>query len=141
MHRTFIANNAQVRRMTWVNAEITKIAVNTFVTTKISYTNMLGEICEQLAGRRRRRRDRRLGVDRRIGHAYLRGAVGYGGPCFPRDNAALVAAAAQAGTRAEIAVATDALNRRQVERVASDRADACDAAAASNRRARPVLQA
>ena len=119
VHRTFIANNAQARRMAWVNAEIAKIAVNTFVTTKISYANMLGEICEQLPGGDVDVVTDAIGVDRRIGHAYLRGAVGYGGPCFPRDNAALVAAAAQAGTRAEIAVATDALNRRQVERVAS----------------------
>ena len=91
IHRTFIANNAQVRRMTWVNAEITKIAVNTFVTTKISYANMLAEICEQLPGGDVDVVTGALGVDRRIGHAYLRGAVGYGGPCFPRDNAALVA--------------------------------------------------
>lgn len=119
LHRTFIATTAQVRRMTWVNAEIAKIAVNTFVTTKISYANMLGEICEQLPGGDVDVVTDAIGVDRRIGHAYLRGAVGYGGPCFPRDNAALLAAAAQAGTRAEIAVATDALNRRQVERVAS----------------------
>ena len=118
IHRTFIASNAQVRRMTWVNAEITKIAVNTFVTTKISYANMLAEICEQLPGGDVDVVTGALGVDRRIGHAYLRGAVGYGGPCFPRDNAALVAVAAQAGARAEIAVATDALNRRQTERVA-----------------------
>jgi UDPglucose 6-dehydrogenase len=118
IHRTFIANNAQVRRMTWVNAEITKIAVNTFVTTKISYANMLAELCERLPGGDVDAVTGALGVDRRIGHAYLRGAVGYGGPCFPRDNAALVAAAVQAGSRAELAVATDALNRRQIDRVA-----------------------
>lgn len=119
VHRTFIANSTQVRRMAWVNAEIAKIAVNTFVTTKISYANMLGELCEQLPGGDVDVVTDAIGVDRRIGHAYLRSAVGYGGPCFPRDNAALVAAATQAGTRAEIAVATDALNRRQVDRVAS----------------------
>jgi UDPglucose 6-dehydrogenase len=43
--------------------------------------------------------------------------VGYGGPCFPRDNSALAAAAAQVGARAEIALATDVINRRQVDRV------------------------
>ena len=50
VHRTFVAASTQVRRMTWINAEIAKIAVNTFVTTKISYANMLAELCEQLPG-------------------------------------------------------------------------------------------
>ena len=117
IHRTFVAPATQVRRMTWVNAEIAKIAVNTFVTTKISYANMLAELCEQLPGGDVDAVTDAIGVDRRIGHRYLRGAVGYGGPCFPRDNAALAAAAARAGTRAEIATATDAINRRQVDRV------------------------
>ena len=118
VHRTFIATGVQVRRMTWINAEIAKIAINTFVTTKISYANMLAELCEQLPGGDIDVVTDAIGVDRRIGHTYLRGAVGYGGPCFPRDNAALAAAAAQAGTRADIAVATDVINRRQVDRVA-----------------------
>jgi UDPglucose 6-dehydrogenase len=103
--------------MAWVNAEIAKIAVNTFVTTKISYANMLAELCEHMPGGDVDVVTGAIGIDRRIGHAYLRGAVGYGGPCFPRDNAALAAAAAQVGARADIAAATEAINRRQVDRV------------------------
>jgi len=118
VHRTFIADTTEVRRMSWINAEIAKIAVNTFVTTKISYANMLAELCERMPGGDVDVVTGAIGVDRRIGHRYLRGAVGYGGPCFPRDNAALAAAAAQVGARAELAVVTDAINRRQVDRVA-----------------------
>jgi UDPglucose 6-dehydrogenase len=117
VHRTFIASDVHVRRMTWTNAEIAKIAVNTFVTTKISYANMLAELCEHLPGGDVDVVTDAIGVDRRIGHAYLRAAIGYGGPCFPRDNAALGAAAAQVGAPADIAVATDAINRRQLDRV------------------------
>ena len=51
---SFYANemqiNARIARMTPVNAELTKIALNTFVTTKITYANMLAEICERLPG-------------------------------------------------------------------------------------------
>ena len=119
IHRTFIPANAEVRRMAWVNAEIAKIAVNTFVTTKISYANMLAELCERLPGGDVDVVTMAIGVDKRIGHKYLRGAVGYGGPCFPRDNAALAAAARHAGAHADIAAATDAINSRQVERVAT----------------------
>ncbi len=108
-------NKAEVRRMSIVDAEVTKIAVNTFVTTKISYANMLAEICERLPGADAAVVAATVGLDSRIGRAYLRPATAYGGPCFPRDNAALAALARQVGTRADIAEATDAVNRRQVE--------------------------
>lgn len=118
IHRTFVAESTQVRRMSCVNAEVAKLAVNTFVTTKISYANMLAELCERLPGGDVDVVTDAIGVDRRIGHRYLKGAVGYGGPCFPRDNTALVTAAAQAGAKAELAETTDVINRRQVDRVA-----------------------
>ncbi|MSO82613.1 MAG: UDP-glucose/GDP-mannose dehydrogenase family protein [Acidobacteria bacterium] len=118
VHRTVVAESTQVRRMSCVNAEIAKIAVNTFVTTKISYANMLAEVCERVPGADVDVVTGAIGIDRRIGYRYLRGAVGYGGPCFPRDNAALAAVAAQVGARADLALATDVINRRQVHRVA-----------------------
>src|SRR5208283_5737538 len=98
-----------------VNAEVTKIAVNTFVTTKISYANMLAEICEQLPGADAAIVAATVGRDSRIGGAYLNPATAYGGPCFPRDNAALAALARRVGTKADIAEATDSVNRRQVD--------------------------
>ena len=59
--------NPSVHRMSWVNAEIAKIAVNTFVTTKISYANMLSEICERLPGADVDAVTSAVGADRRIG--------------------------------------------------------------------------
>jgi UDPglucose 6-dehydrogenase len=55
-----------------------------------------------------------LGLDSRIGAKYLKGAVSYGGPCFPRDNRALAALARGMGAPAELAQATDNFNRAQV---------------------------
>jgi UDPglucose 6-dehydrogenase len=107
-------NHAPVRRMSLVDAEVTKIAVNTFVTTKISYANMLGEICARLPGADAAVVARTVGLDSRIGAKYLQPAAKYGGPCFPRDNAALSALARSLGTSAGIAEATDAINERQV---------------------------
>ena len=68
VHRTFVADTAQVRRMSWINAEIAKIAINTFVTTKISYANMLAELCERVPGGDGDVVTGAIGVDRRIGH-------------------------------------------------------------------------
>jgi len=110
-------NTPAVRRMNFVNAELTKIAVNTFVTTKISYANMLADICDRLPGADVEVVTKAVGADSRIGTKYLRGATGYGGPCFPRDNVAFSALARALGTRAVLAEATDTVNRYQVERV------------------------
>ena len=103
--------------MSTVDAELAKIAVNTFVTTKISYANMLAEVCENTPGANADVVLRAVGADRRIGPAYLRAATGYGGPCFPRDNAALTAYANAVGVSADLAQSTDRINRRQSERL------------------------
>jgi UDPglucose 6-dehydrogenase len=110
-------NQPVVRRMNFVNAELAKISVNTFVTTKISYANMLADLCDRLPGADVDVVTQAIGCDSRIGTKYLKGAIGYGGPCFPRDNVAFGALARTLGARADLAEATDTLNRYQVERV------------------------
>jgi len=111
-------SHPRIRRMNFVNAELTKISVNTFVTTKISYANMLTEVCETLPGADVDVVTAALGCDTRIGPKYLKGALGYGGPCFPRDNVAFAAMARANGVPALLAEATDQVNRRQVPRLA-----------------------
>jgi UDPglucose 6-dehydrogenase len=111
-------SNPTISRMNFVNAELTKLAVNTFVTTKISYANMLAQVCETLPGADVEVVTRALGTDSRIGRKYLKGALGYGGPCFPRDNMAFSALARRNGVPALLAEATDASNRQQVPRLA-----------------------
>ena len=101
-----------VRKMSTVSAELAKLAVNTFVTTKISFANMIGDICSRLPGSDVDAVLGAVGSDRRIGHSYLRAGAPYGGPCFPRDNLALSRLAESIGARADLAVATDALNRQ-----------------------------
>jgi UDPglucose 6-dehydrogenase len=117
IYRRTCDNEPAVHRMNFVSAELTKIAINTFVTTKISYANMLADICDRLPGADVDVVTRALGSDSRIGGRYLKGAIGYGGPCFPRDNVAFASLARGLGARADLAEATDALNRYQVDRV------------------------
>jgi len=81
--------SAPIVRMSTVNAELTKLALNAFVTMKISFANMLARACERLPGGDVDQVTGALALDGRIGGKYLKGAIGYGGPCFPRDNAAL----------------------------------------------------
>jgi UDPglucose 6-dehydrogenase len=118
LYRNVCESRPRIQRMNYVNAELTKLSVNTFVTTKISYANMLAQVCETLPGADVDVVTAALGCDSRIGPKYLKGALGYGGPCFPRDNVAFSALARANGVPALLAEATDALNRRQVSRLA-----------------------
>lgn len=86
---TMITNDAPVERMTLAEAEISKLASNAHETMRVSFANMLLQICHELPGvavdsitntLRYRMRDRNF-----------KGAVPYGGPCWPRDNLALSA--------------------------------------------------
>jgi UDPglucose 6-dehydrogenase len=106
-----------IQRMSCVNAEISKIAINTYVTNKISYANMLADICERLPGADVDVVCRAAGSDQRIGRKYLKGATAFGGPCFPRDNIAMARLARKLGARADLPIATDRLNNHQIERL------------------------
>src|SRR5260370_11020738 len=110
-------SSPRIQRMNYVNAELTKLSVNTFVTTKISYANMLAQICETLNGADADVVTSALGCDTRIGPKYLKGALGYGGPCFPRDKIAFSALARGNGGPPLLAEATAGLNDRQGPRL------------------------
>lgn len=86
VHRTIMRDTAPIARMSPVEAEITKIASNTHETMRVSFANMLFSVCSEVPG---------ANVDRitealahRMGRRFFKGAVPYGGPCWPRDNVA-----------------------------------------------------
>lgn len=104
----------EVARMNFINAELAKISLNTFITTKISFANMLARICEKLPGANVDVVTGALGLDSRIGKKYLKGAISYGGPCFPRDNIALTTLADKTGAPSYISKVTDKFNKWQI---------------------------
>ncbi|HEV2523227.1 MAG TPA: nucleotide sugar dehydrogenase [Candidatus Acidoferrales bacterium] len=114
LYQKVCQNSPAVARMNFVNAEIAKLAVNTYITTKISFANMLARICEQLPEARVDVVTKAIGLDSRIGGKYLKGAISYGGPCFPRDNLALTFLAHELGAPADIAETTHRFNFSQV---------------------------
>jgi UDPglucose 6-dehydrogenase len=119
IYKRVCKNSPAISRMNFINAEITKLAVNTYITTKISYANMLARLCEKLPEADANVVTDALGLDTRIGAKYLKGAVSYGGPCFPRDNRALAALAAGVGASSGLAEATDLFNRAQIKSIAN----------------------
>jgi UDPglucose 6-dehydrogenase len=117
MHARICENSPPLERMTFLNAEVAKIGVNAFVTMKMSFANTLAEICERLPNGDVDKITQAMGRDSRIGPKYLKGAIGYGGPCFPRDNVAFANFAKKVGVSADLALATDRVNKRQVRRI------------------------
>jgi len=81
----------EFHRLSFFEAETAKIAINTFITTKISYANTIGSFIESATNSRKSAQNvlDAIGADSRIGRKYFKYGVSYGGPCFPRDNRAL----------------------------------------------------
>ena len=104
-------NNPPVKRMSIENAELTKISLNSYVTMKITFANMVSALCERIPGGDVDVVTDALGLDRRIGRRYLTGGLGFGGPCFPRDNVALAFLARFLGVSHELLLATDHFNK------------------------------
>ena len=97
-------------------AEITKIAVNCFLTTKISYANMLGDVLRNAGcGDEIPTVLSAIGTDSRVGRKYLRYGFGYGGPCFPRDNRAFASFAKNVGLDYNLGYVTDAINNQHAK--------------------------
>lgn len=97
-------------------AEITKIAVNCYLTMKISYANMLGDVLRQSGcGDEITSVLTAIGTDSRIGNKYLKYGFGYGGPCLPRDNRAFAAFAKTVGLEHNLGVVTDEINNQHAK--------------------------
>lgn len=103
------------RRMNLKEAELVKIAVNNYVTMKISYANMLMQGSTLLGGIDIDVVTDAIGLDSRIGHKYLKAAAAYGGPCFPRDTRALSALFSDLGLPDSLSRATQVVNESHSE--------------------------
>ena len=92
-------------------AELVKLAVNCYLTTKISYANMVGQVMS-LSGMEEEIPIvlGAIGDDTRVGRRYLNFGFGFGGPCLPRDNRAFAAYAKELGLDYNLGDTTDNFN-------------------------------
>jgi UDPglucose 6-dehydrogenase len=98
------------------SAELIKYAANAFLALKISYINEIGQLAEKV-GADITQVARGIGLDARIGTRFLQAGIGWGGSCFGKDTAALVATAGEYGLGMPIVEAAREINRRQREQV------------------------
>jgi len=97
------------------SAEMIKYASNAFLATKISFINAIASICE-LAGADVTQVVKGMGLDPRIGSAFLQPGLGYGGSCFPKDTDSLVQTAASLGYDFRLLRAVVDVNRERAHR-------------------------
>jgi UDPglucose 6-dehydrogenase len=98
------------------SAELIKYAANAFLSLKISYINEVGQLAEKV-GADITQVAKGIGLDARIGTRFLQAGIGWGGSCFGKDTAALVATAGEYGLEMPIVKAAREINKRQRERV------------------------
>ncbi len=81
--------NPKIRHLNFKEAELTKLLVNTYLTTKISYSNFVKNVCKNFDDISDLRVLETVGLDGRIGTKFMLPGGPYSGPCLPRDNLSL----------------------------------------------------
>lgn len=105
-----------ISTMSSTSAEIVKIAINCYMTTKISFANMIGEVLV-LSGLEDEIESvlSSIASDSRIGSKYLKFGFGFGGPCLPRDNRAFGKYAEKLGLKYNLGTTTDDFNNEHAK--------------------------
>jgi UDPglucose 6-dehydrogenase len=97
------------------SAELIKHASNSFLALKISYANVIADLCEKI-GADVEEVTQAMGLDPRIGGQFLRAGLGFGGFCFPKDLQAFVHLAGTVGVDFEILKAAERVNKQRIDR-------------------------
>lgn len=97
------------------SAELIKHASNSFLALKISYANVIADLCEKL-GADVREVTHAMGLDPRIGGQFLNAGLGFGGFCFPKDVQAFIHLAATVDVDFEMLKATERVNKQRIDR-------------------------
>ncbi|HMI50188.1 MAG TPA: UDP-glucose/GDP-mannose dehydrogenase family protein [Candidatus Saccharimonadales bacterium] len=97
------------------SAELIKHASNSFLALKISYANVIANLCEKI-GANVEEVTHAMGLDPRIGTQFLKAGLGFGGFCFPKDVQAFVHLAASVGVDFDILRAAERVNKECIDR-------------------------
>jgi UDPglucose 6-dehydrogenase len=97
------------------SAELIKHASNSFLALKISYANVIADLCERI-GANVEEVTHAMGLDPRIGGQFLRAGLGFGGFCFPKDIQAFIHLAGAVGVDFDILKAAERVNKKCIDR-------------------------
>ena len=114
IYKKVCRNNPYIARTSIINAEIAKLSINCFCTMKISFANYLSQLLDEIPGASAKEVTSIIGKDSRIGTKYISPGLGFGGPCFPRDNQAFIRFAKKYNKEAKLQEAVIEINRTQL---------------------------
>lgn len=97
------------------SAELIKHASNSFLALKISYANVIADLCERI-GANVEEVTRAMGLDPRIGTQFLKAGLGFGGFCLPKDIQAFIHLAASVGVDFDMLKAAERVNKQRIDR-------------------------
>jgi UDPglucose 6-dehydrogenase len=100
-------------RTSLATAELIKYASNSFLATKVSFVNMIANVCERIPSADVKTVAAAMGLDKRIGTLFLDAGIGYGGSCFPKDVKALIAYSRKLGYNPKLLEAVEDINSAQ----------------------------
>jgi UDPglucose 6-dehydrogenase len=96
------------------SAELIKHASNSFLAMKISYANMIADVCEKVGGDIKEV-TRAMGLDQRIGPRFLEAGLGFGGFCLPKDVQAFIRLAERSGVDFSMLKEAELVNKRRID--------------------------
>lgn len=116
--KIYRSRNIPIKFLNITEAEITKIAINCYITMKISYTNTISAIADNFS---ENKIDTSkildvIGTDARINKKYLKLGTMFSGPCFPRDNIAMTNFMAKIKSNSILFKSTNEINEHQADR-------------------------
>lgn len=97
------------------SAELIKHTANSFLAMKISFINMVSDLCEAVGGDVQKVVEG-IGLDQRIGPAFLRPGIGFGGSCFPKDVQGFIHVAEKHGCNFSLLKEVERINQDRVDR-------------------------
>jgi len=100
-------------KTSYENAELTKYANNSFLAMKVSYINMIANLCQKINDADVEDVAKGIGLDKRIGPLFLRAGLGWGGSCFPKDLKAIAAYGKKVNVETSLVDAAITLNESQ----------------------------
>jgi len=112
LYKYFIEKNFKFLVTTPAAAELIKHASNSFLAMKISYINMIADLCEKVGADINQVADG-IGSDKRIGRSFLNAGIGYGGSCFPKDVKAFIKIAEEHGLEFGLLKETEKINQQK----------------------------
>jgi UDPglucose 6-dehydrogenase len=116
VHAGKCPNSSGELLITTINsAELIKHASNSFLALKISYANVISDLCERI-GADVEEVTHAMGLDPRIGTQFLKAGLGFGGFCFPKDIQAFIHLSSSMGVEFDMLKAAERVNKQRIDR-------------------------